>query len=850
MNDGSAGAAALPGEDPSRSGKGTEYRPYAADANIRDEAVGKDGKLRPGWDTIFESVGRHGPGVLAKWRTETARIARERGLAYRPARVETGDNIADWSLDPIPWMFTAERWQVVERGVSQRLQLYAAILEDVYGGGGRLFREKLVPPEIVLSHDGYVRALHDFPAKTPNAGLGIAATDVCFDNSGKLYALNDRFDHPFGLGLALENRTIVNSALPNLFRRCSVQKIGHFFIDWFSYLRDASLHRSDDPRIAIVDPSPGEVDSEIGFLANYCGVRRVLPSDLTVSDNEVWLKTLDGLKPIHALWRYSRGNEIDPLETRFAQGMGIAGLFEAMRAGKVTVANHPGSGFLQSPGLFPFLAALSRFYLGEELLVPPVATWWCGQETARQHVLANLDRMVIKSTGPHGVFATRYGSRLPSRELQELRATIESNPGRYVGQEEMKISTVPVSREDGFSPRGAVLRIFGSIRNNGNPSIMPGGLARVSTRDGTVVSTRFGGESKDVWVTGGETEEQVAIAPELARLGLHKTERVTSHVAENLYWTGRNAERVDRVTRFMARILDGRTFGFARGRDEEEEHEAVLLRALFSVGKCEDLLDAAPTPDEKLLLVLNSEACPVGIDYHLANLARTTNATREQWSPASIFAVESVFRTWSDRDARANHIFAFDEPLEKVQLGLAAFLGLNLDSMTRDNGWALLDAGRRIERATGTAKLAANLLRHQMPASVLSLVCESILFISDSLRTFQSIYHTEPAPVPMLELLLGTKGYPRSVAFLCDRLRQVLGKLPQPASSAHPVDSVPEITLHLETTLERLRSQDDKDEDAVRETAADDLDQLAELLATLGNTISRAYFSHARETVQ
>lgn len=822
--------------------------PYAPLASRRDEAMNADGSLRTEWHDVFESVGRHGNEVLSTWRNETARISRERGLAYRPDRIDATDRNGSWTLDPIPWVFSRASWQTIEEGIGQRIRLYAAILEDLYGGPQRILSEKLLPAEILFSHPGYLRCLHDIPPGARHIGLGIVATDLGYDSSGRLFALNDRFDRPFGLGLSLENRTVVNTVLPNLFRRCRVRRIGRFFVDWFDHLASCAPPDSETRRVAIVDATPEEKDSEISFLANYCGILRVIPSDLTVRDGRVWLKTIGGLEPIDVLWKYAAGRSLDPLETSQGYGRGVTGIFEALRQGNVTIASHPGCEALQSPGLFPYLAKICRTLLEEELQIPPVATWWCGDKGPRNHVLENLSTMVVKPVGLHSEASTCYGSRLTEEERSHLRARIEAEPERFVGQEELMLSSVPVSTDEGLVPRGAVLRTFSFPGKEGAPEVMPGGLARVSTREGVVVSTRQTGMSKDVWVRDHQVDSKISIAKAVRRSRLTSPETVTSHAAENLYWAGRNAERLDFISRFLTRILHGRTLGFAHSDEIESEHEALLVEALFTMSECESWLSDSIPPDEKLRLLLVDEKCPVSIVRNLANFYRTTNAIREQWSPSSVLAIESIRKTWSEGTRGLTGYFAFHSPLENLQLSLAAFLGMNLDSMTRDHGWVMLDAGRRIERAANIVNLLTFLVRREVEGPLETLLNESALFISDSLGTYQSLYRTEPRLGPMMRLLLGENDYPRSLQFLFHRLEQVLAKLPKPSRRRHPGDLIAQANEHIQVFSEKLERDLEKLE-AIRHYAEGDLTLLGKELRALSDHLTKSYFSHADESI-
>lgn len=794
----------------------------------------------PEWEPLFESVGRHGSGVLVDWRNVATRISRERGLAYRPASLDESDLEEGWTLDPIPWLYSPKNWEVLEAGISQRTRLYEMILRDAYGAQ-RMLKDKLIPAEILLGHPGFVRPLHDLTPGDSIVGLGISAFDVARDAAGQPFVVNDRFDNPFGLGLALENRTVVNKVLPRLFRRCGVRRVGQFFTDWFDYLTRRAQSGGENPLVVIVDAAGEDEDSEISFLANYCGILRVHPADLTVRKGRVWIKALSRLIPVDVIWKTMPGAEIDSLEREIKGKPGVAGLFEVMRIGGVTLASHPGCEVLQSPGFYPFLPKLCRELLGEELQIPPVASWWCGDPAALSHVLANLPAMVIKSVGAHGDFNTRYGRRLSAEQLAKLKAMIEANPAGFVGQEEIKISTIPTSRGGALVPRGAVLRMFSYFDNERGPSVMPGGLGRVSTAEGVVVSTREEGDSKDVWICSSETPEPFSIATVVDTSLPAAPYIVPSRTGENLYWAGRYAERAQFVAKFAARILDGRTRGFSHDEEFEREHEELLMRALYDVF---EYVPSAPQED-RLTSILSDPLCSVGIPFNLQRFHLATQVTRESWSPASIMAIEACCNAW-DKAAmkRASH-FEYSGELDDLQLSLAAFLGLNLDSMTRDEGWALLDIGRRIERGTLVSGLLSFLLKSGADGDMSSLLNESILYILDSVRTYQRRFHKAPNTPMTTLLLLGEPDYPRSLHHLLGRLLDIGGKLPAAAEAEHPLA----LLLPMQDRLEHFVGPFISEVEAglfQQEEVLTLLTALGDTFIELSDYLTVTYFNHAK----
>ncbi|MEM7700017.1 MAG: circularly permuted type 2 ATP-grasp protein, partial [Verrucomicrobiota bacterium] len=436
---------------------------YQALPDVRDEAFSADRSVRPAWQGLFESIGRHQLPVIETWQREADRIARERGLAYRYESLEK-DHVAGWRLDPIPWIFSEADWARIDAGLSQRLQLYDLILRDLYGEQ-TLLKDAKIPRAIIYRHSQYVRALVGYGVgdRRGEIRLGMSGFDLSLDATGTPFVINDRYDCPFGLGLALENRSITNRVLPRLFRRNRIRQVGPFFESWFQFLQRHGEALSEEPTIAIADVDSEHRDAEIGFLSNYCGMMRVHPEDLTVRDGRVSIRALQGLVPIDVIWRTTSGAGSDALESEQRSEASIAGLFQALRVGGVAMASHPGCGLLQCPAFYPFLRQLCRDWLDQDIILPSVATWWCGQPKERDHVLANLDNLVIKSAFHHHSFNPVRGCCLSQEEKAKLKQQILHSPEAFVGQEDALVSTVPTTRGRQLIPERAALRVFGFL---------------------------------------------------------------------------------------------------------------------------------------------------------------------------------------------------------------------------------------------------------------------------------------------------------------------------------------------------------------------------------------------------
>jgi uncharacterized circularly permuted ATP-grasp superfamily protein len=418
---------------------GDIYRPGPS---AFDEVVDRHGMVREPWAEWIELCEEGGEKIYRTWNKATLRFIREIGVSYSVHRV--AGKRGPWSFDPVPWIFGAEEWTGIEAGIDQRVRLCSAILADLYGKQN-LIREGVLPLEIVYRDRSFLRSfvrpcetgrkgnrlpgLVAFGRKSGAVpGVSLAAVDLARGPEGRMWVVNHRADCPFGLGFALENRSILSRVLPSTFQQCQVHRLANFFRAWRAEL-EAGPVQGREPKVVILSTEGQAAEFETAYLANYLGYVRVVPDDLTVRDHRVWLKTLGGLQPVDVIWRTMPGRMLDPLEGEGGPVFGVPGLFQAMRAGNVTVMNHPGAGVLETPGLHPFLPAIARMLLGEDLLLPTVATWWCGQPVELDHVLANLSRMVIKGIDIRSGFKTIYGSSLTHAGVAELRERILHDPG-------------------------------------------------------------------------------------------------------------------------------------------------------------------------------------------------------------------------------------------------------------------------------------------------------------------------------------------------------------------------------------------------------------------------------------
>ena len=370
----------------------------------------------------MESLRAIGPAELARrWALAERRI-RENGITYNIYGDPLGAH-RPWRTDVVPLLMPAEEWQYIEAGVTQRAELLSRLLEDLYGPQELLKAGKL-PAALLYGNPAFLRPLVGIKVP-PHSALHMLAVDLARSPDGQWWVLADRTQAPSGSGYALENRTIVADLLPELFRYSNVTRLAPFF----RAQREALIAMSGlvHPRVVLLTPGPhNETYFEHSYLAKYLGFTLVEGADMTVRDRKVYLKTVGGLEQVDVILRRVDDNFCDPLELRGDSLLGVSGLVSAIEAGNVKVANALGSGLIESASVMPFLPGLARDLLGQELKLPSVATWWCGQKDALAWVLDHLDSVVVKPAFP----SARNGTCLRVRAAEAQTRRVHRTPHR------------------------------------------------------------------------------------------------------------------------------------------------------------------------------------------------------------------------------------------------------------------------------------------------------------------------------------------------------------------------------------------------------------------------------------
>ena len=818
------------------------YQPRPA---YHDEAVGPDGRVREQWRGTLEALAGMGHTQLARRWQEGKRVIHENGITYN-VYGDPRSTARPWTLDPVPLVMEPGEWKRLEAAITQRARLLNTMLADLYGPQ-RLLREGMLPPRLIFENPNFLRPCHGI--QVPGGTyIHVYSADLARSPDGQWWVIADRTQAPSGAGYALENRLVISRVLPDLFGDGQVQRLANYFQTYRDTLLKLVPSHKENPRIVLLTPGPyNETYFEHAFLARYLGYTLVEGGDLTVRDNRVLVKTLGGLLPVDVILRRQDDSFCDPLELRGDSMLGVPGLVQAVRSGNVAIANALGSGLVETAATAAFLPGLCRQLLGEELKIPSVATWWCGQQGPFDYVAEHLDNLVVKPTFSSFGQQPIFGAKLSKSERAELLEKMRARPDQYVAQEQVSLSTVPVWNEGKLLPRHMVLRVY-AVACGDSYRVMPGGLTRVtSSLDSLVVSMQKGGGSKDTWVPGDDAAPHLT----LLRPASHPLEisRATfdlpSRVADNLFWLGRYAERVEMAVRLVRAILPRLSEESERASSAGVETGIQILRALGYL-PAEAVEESTAEARERGVLAMLYEI------EGKSPLARTMEQVRQvAWLLRDRISGDAwrVLSRLGDQltapaPAEPLLISSAQDRLNEVVLSLSAFSGLVMEGMTRGDGWRFLDIGRRLERSIQMTEVLRYGIAESCGAD--AGVLEAVLDIADSSITYRSRYLTSVLPELVLDLLLVDEVNPRSIAFQFVQLGEHIDQLPESQSKIRRPQEA-RIALSLLTAVQLCEVHElTRPDPAGRWSTLEALlgRQLAELRA-LSEALTRRYFSHA-----
>jgi uncharacterized circularly permuted ATP-grasp superfamily protein/uncharacterized alpha-E superfamily protein len=885
--------------------------PYRAVPGRTDEYLGPDGTVRTRWKQVAAEMAGLGPSGLVARRSEVARLLRNEGATYNATR-DNQSRRQPWSLDPWPLVVEEPEWTALESAVAQRVRILDLVFADIYGER-RLVAEGHIPAELVLGHPAFLRACVAMDTPQPRR-MFLSAVDVVRDRSGGFRAIGDRAQAPSGLGYALVNRTILSRVLPNLHRESGVERLAGFFRSIRAGVAAVAPEGVDEPRVVILTPGPlSETYFEHAYLASYLGYSLVEGRDLVVNNNRVWLRTLAGFDPVDVVIRRVDDQWCDPVELRADSLLGVPGLLEVARRGRVTVVNPLGTGVVEDPALTGLLDSLAPVLLGEDLALRGPETWWCGRPDHLSHVLTHLAQLLVLPVCPSPSQPPVAASTLSAEGLAELRDRIRSRPGAWAGREIIQPSTVPTVTDTGtLEPRPAIIRTFAVADDHSQHGyrVLPGGLTRVGAGpDSLIISTPNGGTSKDTWVASTHPALQQSTWLRSARttvrppVGTDTSTPLPGRVAAQLFVLGRTAEHAELVIRLIRTVLARLDQPLGVGVDGGAESLQVLLTALGTVSGFDPVSEpeeedaparpaaggtpvrplpprsvpetgtgAAPGPgpdpaagpdlepgaetdvptDRRALALLLDAGVDGSLVSSLRLLVESAYSVREQLSSDSWQLVGDIEEELARLGNRPpTQLVGVQSSLQRLLQALLALAGLSAENMERDSAWLFLDAGRRLERAQSLVRLLRAVLVRRRSGVVEDLLLESLLKTSESLIIFRRRSGSIMHVAGAVDLLVYDAANPRSVIYQLDRLFDHLAPLSKQSPGQRLGDGE-QLVLRTTTMLRHTDASRlaEVDPETHRRVELDAVfGRVDELLAELLDSLRSTFFSQERLSV-
>ncbi|QEY18490.1 hypothetical protein D0C16_22425 [Cellvibrio sp. KY-GH-1] len=815
---------------------------YPSPTDGADEAYDKDGRIRPYWRYLLHSLETLGQDTIEERQKKARRILRDDGATYKI--YDEPDANQSWQLNPIPLLINSDEWSQIESGLIERAELFNFLLQDIYGDR-KLIRQGIIPPELLFSHQGFLRPCH--AVKLPGTHqLILHGVDLVRAPNGTMHVMGDRTQAPSGAGYALENRTVMNRVFPSLFRDSHVHRLSLFF----SRMRQRLQELNPNGGIArIVVLTPGiynEAYFEHAYLANYLGFQLVQGSDLSVRNGYVWMKALDGLKRVDVILRRVDDIYCDPVELKGDSRLGVPGLLEVARTGRVAIANPLGSSVLENPALLRYLPAIAKALLGRELQLPSVRTWWCGNPDDLEYVCANLKNLMIKPTYRRPGIYEVYGGDMDDTKLLAWQNRIRKNPYQFAAKEFIPGASTPTWFQGEVQPRPAVLRTF-SVASEGSYAVMPGGLTRVNLDPNKkIISNQRGSVSKDTWILASEPEKQISLRPLEVQPTVESSSEVPSRVVENLFWMGRYAERAESALRLLRTV-------FIQINKTEKLPDAVQRTLLSAVTHVTSTYPGFTSlqpallknPEPEMIAIIVEQQRLGSVANNILAMINSAEQVKEQLSSDTQRVINDIGDELEQLKTtlEPSSLSALEDALAPMITTLLAFAGLIHESMTRGNGWHFMEMGRKLERALQIISSLRSMLCARFDETEQEILIESCLMCGEALIPYRRRYQNGIRIDQGLEMMMLNSKNPRSLIYQLDRLDQHFAELPNDGEALLAEHKfLLEATTALKLSDVKLLA---KTESGIRTELDQLLSRLQYLITNTAKAIGQRYFDHA-----
>ncbi len=822
---------------------------YIPNAAGYDELISQSGEVRPHWQGFIDEFSTISHEEQKQQTAKLKRLVYENGLAHDVFSDQEHKPHA-WNIDLLPLIVSSDDWRVLESGIRQRARLFNTILSDIYGEQ-TLMKSGKIPARMILSDNAFLKARinngQNFPA------LFFLAVDVCRNNDGTWRVIDCHAETPAGLGYAIANRVVHTKVTSDLFEQCDIRRQATHFKSLLNYL--PNYFGKNDPRIVVLSHGMqnGNYFSH-AYLARYLGYRLVVGSDLQVVGNEVFLKTLSGLKKVDGVIRCVDGDKSDPLTLNPDGFLGPSGFILSVNENPALAINTPGTAIIENRGLGQNLPALCQELLGEEIELYDTIRLWMGDNQARSEVIANPNKFLLhpcrEGTGRPGQAETgRQLKALSKKEQKKILESLKLNGDDFVAESPSNFSTAPSWTEQGIAPTPYAMRLFAAFDGN-DYQLLPGGLAMTVNPEIAVALNSREGHVRDIWVpSDGESEPYKSlIYPHINTKDIDRNNSLLpSRVADNLFWLGRYTERAEWTMRLMRSVLS------------QAEEESGLVPDVDAMRKTLEILitkggSAIALPHEshgpdqldKLIRILRSSNLGTfGLKGTLERILTVAELIRDRLSLESWQTLNSFTRNplwWQEVTPLRT-----DDSVDLLNEGirtLAAFSGIVTENMTRNYAWRFLEIGRRLERALNHCEVLKALFVEQSDEQNEASRLLFMLKLADSLITYRSRNRFSPDLSLVLDLLLIDESNPRGLSFQLNAISEHIDALPKSSDDAVRTDEQ-KLVLELKTEarLAEISKLITPNEQGVREPLLNLLEVQIKSLPQLSEVLSRRYFS-------
>ncbi|MFL1011621.1 circularly permuted type 2 ATP-grasp protein [Flavisericum labens] len=837
----------------------TLFQNYFSDFRNYDEVLKSNMTVNSNWEKLLHNLTQMDTKNLLTKQNEVNWLMEENGVTYNVYNDPNGIR-RSWRLNIVPFLIHENEWKTIESGIAQRAELFNLILEDVYGKR-ELIKNGIIPQEIIFAHRGFLRQCDQIQYKT-SKNLLIYSSDLARGPDGRMWVVSDRTQAPSGMGYALENRYALSKVLPNIFQNINIKQPSAFFYELNQMLIKAAPQNRENPNIVVLTPGPhNETYFEHSYMASFLGYPLVSGNDLVVRNGKLWMKTLKELKQVDVVLRRVDDVFMDPLELREDSYLGVAGLLDVVREQQVAIVNPIGSGILENSGLIPFMNAICNYFLDEDLILPQIASWWCGQEKERDYVLNHLRDLVVKRidrSNRENIFFCEF---LDDTALENLKKEILLAPYTFVAQEKISFSTAPDFKNGSLEPRKVICRTF-AIAKDDIYNVMPGGLVRVAAeRETLFVSNQRGGISKDFWVVSDneQTNIQNYSWDSTCKISISDINDLPSNTAENLYWSGRYLGRALVTTRYLRMVLNKMNQDQYNTRNSNSESLNLLYKSITNitstfpgfVGK--GASKALSNPLKEIVSLMTDEKRLGSLAQIMSSFSNSYYTLRSLWSKDMWRVFDGINRQWAKfLETEDKSINELSKILDRIVTRLIAFMGLIEESILVNQGLLLYFIGLQTEQAMMSIAKCRSLLIFDHDEHLQYEILESLLTSHESLNIYRYSYRSYLSIGNVIQLILLDKEYSKSLSYQIGRLKKDMSRLPE-SKGTHTFIKCQEnineaFCLIQNANLDLLLQTDNTGKH--RKNLDDMLSKISNLLHDASMAISDTYFNHSYQQKQ